>query len=262
MADAMGGSYITWSMQHNIGHHPHCNRQGDYEDEDYDPDTRSGAPMVRLSPHNELKFHHQYQHLYFWVLLPFVAIKWMYTDLKHLTNGKFQNMDFWDISDNSVFMQYVAKSICIFYSAILPIYFHGIVWGIFLSCILFGVHSIIFSLLFVVNHLTETTVFPNKENTERDWAKLQVMTSSNFANDSYLWMWISGGLNFQIEHHLFPSIAHVNLPIIAPIVKQTCKQYDVPYASFPTYWSALASFYYHIKSMGSPVNDEKNKKQN
>ncbi len=56
--------------------------------------------------------------------------------------------------------------------------------------------------MFSVNHLTAESEFPNENFKERDWAKLQILTSTNFAVGSKLWTWLSGGLNYQIEHHV------------------------------------------------------------
>ena len=112
-----------------------------------------------------------------------------------------------------------------------------------------------FVLMFSVNHLTEDIVFPDKQLSveSRDWAALQVMTSSNFANDSAFWTFLSGGLNFQIEHHLFPGVNHMHLRSISPIVQQTCKEFGVPYHSFPTFATAVYSYYTHLKNLGNPA---------
>jgi len=250
--DIMGGSWLIWTMQHNVGHHPHANRQGDYEDEDFDPDSRSGFPLITLSPHFKPKEFHKYQHLYIWLLFPFVGIKWMYGDLKYFFKGKYQSMEFWEFPNSTVILQIITKSIFLLHSFFLPIYFHGFLHGLILCCILFAVNSYVFSLAFAVNHLTDVTLFPNEDDVEKDWAKLQVMTSSNFSVGSPLASLFVGGLNLQIEHHLFPYISHINVPLISPIVQQTCKEFNVPYFAFPSYWEAIKSYYYHLKKMGNP----------
>jgi len=257
MVDIMGGSWIIWTMQHNIGHHPHANRQGDYQDEDFDPDSRSGFPMVRLSPFFPAKPHHRFQHIYIWFLFGFVGIKWMYGDIKYFIKGKYQTMDFWTFSKQEFMIQLVTKGIFFFHSLILPIYLHGLIRALIMCCILFAVNSYVFSLLFAVNHLTDEAIFPDDQLPEKDWAKLQVLTSSNYSLNSTFSLWMSGGLNYQIEHHLFPYVCHVNLPEIASIVKQTCKQYEVRYTCFTSYWEALYSYYLHLKRMGNPSSDEK-----
>lgn len=259
VTDIMGGSWLIWAMQHNVGHHPHTNRQGDYEDEDFDPDARSGNPLIRLSPQIPQQPHHKYQHLYIWMLFPFVGIKWMMGDIKYFMRGNYQTIHFWNFSDWNFKMQIVTKSFFFFYSLIIPMYLHGFFWGLFLNCILFTVNSYVFSLLFAVNHLTGQAHFPSSgsEQTERDWAKLQVETSSNFSVGSTFALIYSGGLNYQIEHHLFPYICHMNLAKISPIVQQTCKEYGVKYYAFDSYFSGIKSYYNHLKEMGNQVTVKK-----
>lgn len=256
MTDMMGGSWVIWTMQHNIGHHPHANRLGDYEDEDFDPDSRSGFPLVRLSPYYIHRSYHKYQHYYIWLLFPWVGIKWMYGDMKYFLKGKYQTMEFWDFSPNLFYYNIITKVIFISHSVILPLYLHGLIRGLILVSILFAVNSYVFALLFAVNHLTTESIFPHEDMPEKDWAKLQVMTSSNYALDSTFNLWLSGGLNFQIEHHLFPYISHLQLPKISPVVRQTCKEYGVPYFAYPTYTDAIKGYYNHLKHLS--VKPKKN----
>jgi len=259
--DFMGASWLIWSMQHNVGHHPNTNRQGQYEDEDFDPDVKSGYPLLRLSPVTEWKPHHKYQHLYIWILIPFAGIKWMYGDLKYFIRGNFQSMRFWGFSKWNLRMQFVTKSFFLFYSFFVPVYLHGLLHALPLTCALFAVNSYVFSLLFIVNHLTEKTIFPALES-QRDWAKLQAETTSNYAINSTAALWMSSGLNLQIEHHLFPYICYLNLKKISPIVQQTCKEYGVEYNSYDTYTEAIISYYQHLKKMGNPPGQGSKVKSN
>lgn len=262
--DLMGASSITWEMQHNVGHHPNSNRKGDYYNEDYDPDSKSGYPFVRVTPNHEWKFIHKFQHIYIWVLLSVVGMKWLYGDLRSLYYRKYQVFDFWNISNGFVAYAIIMKSFFLFYVFIIPSYYYGIINGLVMFFLFTSSQSYVFILMFSVNHLTEDTIFPNDNFNERDWAKLQVMTSCNFALKSTFWHWVSGGLNFQIEHHLFPSICHMYLPYIAPVVQQTCKEFNVPYNQYPDYWSAFLSYFNHLKNLGNPatvtvVENETNK---
>jgi len=106
--------------------------------------------------------------------------------------------------------------------------------------------------MFSVNHLTDLSTFPDEKVVNRDWARLQVMTATNFAVGSKFWTAFSGGLNYQIEHHLFPYLCHVYLPLISPIVQQTCKEFGVPYLTFPSFWDALAGYITHLRNLGNP----------
>ena len=87
-----------------------------------------------------------------------------------------------------------------------------------------------------------------------DWGEAQVRNSSNFCNHwaSDLFAFLHGSINYQIEHHLFPGISHIHLPKIAPIVKQTCKEFKIPYVSHPNLFSVAYSFLNTIHALASP----------
>jgi len=249
--DLMGASSVNWEIQHNVGHHPNSNRKGDYYDEDYDPDAKSGHPFVRLTPNHPWQPMHRYQHIYIWALFSIVGLKWLYGDLRALFLKKYQSFAYWDISTGLILWSLFCKALFISYTFGIFSYFYGVFTGWWMFFFFLASQSYVFILMFGVNHLTEENIFPNEESRERDWAKLQVRTASNFALKSRLWLWLSGGLNFQIEHHLFPSICHIYLPYIAPVVQQTCKEFNVPYSAYDTYWDALGSYYNHIKHLGT-----------
>ena len=62
-----------------------------------------------------------------------------------------------------------------------------------------------------------------------DWGELQVNHSGNFMNNYPLFTKFFGGINFQIEHHLFPSLSSHRLKKISPIVKQCCEDFNINY---------------------------------
>jgi len=253
MMDIMGASAISWNMQHNVGHHPNSNRKGDYYNEDYDPDSKSGYPIIRITPNHEWKPHHRYQHIYVWILFFFVGIKWLYGDFRSLYYKKYQTFEFWK-TDTKFMIYALSMKLSFFcYAYFIHIYLNGFLHGTGMFILFLASQSYVFILMFGVNHLTGDALFPNDDFKERDWAKLQVLTSCNFATKSRIWLWLSGGLNYQIEHHLFPSINHMYLPYIAPTVKQTCEEFNVPYHTFPDYYSALVAYCGHMKSLGNPV---------
>ena len=109
------------------------------------------------------------------------------------------------------------------------------------------------TMVFQLAHLVPDVRFiPNdQDNIEENWFIHQLQTTSNFANDNSLLTKIIGGLNFQIEHHLFPSICHVNYPQIAPIVKKTAEEFGVPYYYLPTVGSAIRAHFRLLKSLGN-----------
>lgn len=254
--DLIGASSITWEMQHNIGHHPNSNRKGDFHSEDYDPDSISGYPYIRITPNHPLQPHHRYQHIYVWFLYLLVGLKWFYGDLRSLYHKKYQVFEYWNIPTSRVLYNLATKCFFLYYALYIPSTHFGFGKGLALFLTFLSSQSYVFILMFSVNHLTEEVVFPNNEykkeesKKERDWAKLQILTSCNYAPSSTFWFWVSGGLNFQIEHHLFPAICHMYLPYISPVVKQTCEEFGLPYHCYPDYWTAFKSFFSHLKTLG------------
>ena len=92
---------------------------------------------------------------------------------------------------------------------------------------------------------------PNKEGTiENNWAIHQLQTTSNYAPKSRFFSWFVGGLNFQVEHHLFPNICHVHYHDISKIVKKTAEEFNLPYHASNTFIGALKHHFSHLKTMG------------
>jgi linoleoyl-CoA desaturase len=85
---------------------------------------------------------------------------------------------------------------------------------------------------------------------EDEWAIHQLKTTANFAPRSKVISWLVGGLNFQVEHHLFPKISHIHYPEISKIVKQACAEFNVPYIEYPKMHQAIASHVNFLKQMG------------
>jgi len=251
MMDMMGGSSIVWLHQHNIGHHPNANNSE--MPDAFDPDASSGFPYIRLNPSQPHKPYMRFQHIYIWILICFLNFKWFINDIRSIKRQRYSVVEFFNIADRDIYRLYLTKAFFGVYGVFVPLYSLGIT-GLLHFLLFMVVTSYSFVLMFSVNHLTEDTSFPDSSLSaeSRDWAVLQAMTSSNFANDSTFWTIVSGGLNFQIEHHLFPGINHTHLPGISPIVKQTCKEFGVPYHSIPTFSGAVYSYYSHVKKMGRP----------
>jgi linoleoyl-CoA desaturase len=122
--------------------------------------------------------------------------------------------------------------------------------------IITGVLGVVLSVVFQLAHCVEEADFPlPAEGTlriENAWAIHQVETTVNFARNSWSLCWLLGGLNFQIEHHLFPKICHINYPAISKIVEQTCHEYGVKYQVHPSFWAGMVSHYRWLKRMGQP----------
>jgi linoleoyl-CoA desaturase len=138
----------------------------------------------------------------------------------------------------------------------IPIAFVGV--GPFLIgyFVMSAVLGLTLSLVFQLAHVVETTEFTDayeldgKLSIEDSWAVHQIRTTSNFATDNKVVSWFVGGLNFQIEHHLFPKVSHVHYPAISKIVEARCKEFGLPYNNIDTFWGAVASHFRTMKMFG------------
>ena len=248
--DLLGGSSYGWACKHNIVHHTYANITG------HDDDIDIGI-FGRLSPHQRRFGFHRWQHIYLWFLYGFVAIKWhFYDDFRDVILGRFGGHQHarpkgWDLAT------FVGGKALFFSLALgIPLIVHPVwvvlAWYLAVSF----VEGVALSLIFQLPHCAENAAFPlPSENTgrmETPWAVHQVQTTVNYANKNRLLSWYVGGLNFQIEHHLFPRICHVHYPAIAPLVEQTCQEFGVEYKKNETFRSAIASHFRWLRTMGMP----------
>ena len=113
--------------------------------------------------------------------------------------------------------------------------------------------SLVLGLVFQLAHVVENTEIAEAGNNnlmEDSWAVHQLKTTANFSAGSSIAAFLCGGLNMQVEHHLFPKICHIHYPEISRIVKQTAADYNLPYHSNKTFGSAIKSHYYFLKRLG------------
>lgn len=250
MLDLQGASSYIWARKHNSIHHSFTNVTG------HDDDINLGL-LGRLSPHQRRFFFHRLQHLYLWVLYGFLPIKWhLYDDFRNLSTGRigphrFRRPRGWNLA-------VLIGGKLLFFSLVLglPLLLHPW-WIVLLFYITVSfVEGLVLSVVFQLAHCVEEAEFPlPRANTGRmtaGWAEHQVQTTVDFAPRSRLVTWFAGGLNFQIEHHLFPQICHVHYPALAPLVEQTCREFGLRYAVNPTLRAAVASHYRWLLRMGRP----------
>jgi linoleoyl-CoA desaturase len=116
--------------------------------------------------------------------------------------------------------------------------------------------GLLLTTIFQLAHIMPTTKFPlpdTKGNVQESWAIHQLLTTTNFAPKSRIMSWYVGGLNYQIEHHLFPNICHIHYKKISPIVKKTAQEFGIPYHSEPNFFKAIASHIKMLKMLGRPA---------
>jgi len=249
--DMLGGSSYVWNVKHNAIHHTYSNITG--HDDDIDV-----GPLARLSPHQPRLWFHRVQHFYMWLLYGFIAIKWqIFDDFFNVAIGKIGSHKLprpkgWDL------VIFIGGKILFFTLALgIPFYFRAwlpVLVFYLTTCLINGV---LLSVVFQLAHCVEEAEFPMPDEStntmESHWAVHQVETTVDFARSSKVLTWLLGGLNFQVEHHLFHKICHVHYPALSKVVEQTCREYEIQYNEHPTFMAGVASHFKWLRRMGMPT---------
>ncbi len=248
--DLMGGSSYMWDWKHNSLHHTYPNITG------HDDDIDVGF-LGRLSPHQRWYPFHRAQGIYLWILYGFLAIKWhFYDDFYNLAAGrigehKVPRPKGWDLV---VFIG--GKLTFLTWAFIIPLMLHPF-WAVFGVYVLAAfVSGVVLSVVFQLAHCVEEAEFPMPDSSgrmETDWAVHQVQTTVDFSRRNKLLCWFLGGLNFQVEHHLFHKICHIHYPALSELVERTCHEFGIRYAENKTFLIALASHFRWLQRMGQPA---------
>lgn len=249
--DFIGGSSFTWKIQHNIMHHSYTNIH--HMDEDI-----TGKAFLRLSPGEKLKKYHRFQHIYAMMLYSLATISWVikkdFVQLAHYNKNGITTKHGFNPKHEIVFMIF-AKLLYLLYIIVLPLFLGVPVWVVVPGFLLMHlVAGLIITTIFQLAHVVEGPehfATPEDGKIESLWIIHQLKTTANFAPKNRFITWFAGGLNFQIEHHLFPTISHVHYRKIAKIVKDTAKEFDLPYHEFSKFGIALRSHLRFLKMLGT-----------
>ena len=248
----VGGSDFTWFVQHNHLHHTYTNVYG------LDEDVHD-KPILRLAPTGKWAWVHKYQHLYAVLLYGMATLSWVVNkDFKQIfrynASGLTESLGHsprWEFS--KILLNKVIYWTVTF---ILPLALLDYGWGWMLLgffCMHF-IAGFIMTLVFQLAHVVEETSYPlptEQNELENSWAVHQLLTTADFSPHNKFISWWVGGLNFQIEHHLFPNICHVHYPAIAPIVRQTAEEFGLPYHQFASIGEAIQSHFGRLKALGA-----------
>jgi linoleoyl-CoA desaturase len=244
----LGGSAFMWNIKHNMLHHTYTNIEG------FDDDIEN-EPFIRMGETQPLRKMHRFQHIYWIFIYGFMYMGWIFfLDFQKYFRRKIgakQNISM-NIPQHIGF--WLTKAIYIGLFIVMPLLFLEaipLIIGYFVFAFTTG---IIISVVFQLAHGVEGPDFiqpkEGQEILENDWAVHQVATTANFATNSKVIGFFTGGLNHQIEHHLFPKISHVYYPHISKLVKETCKEHGIRYFEQPTVLSAVKSHVRFLKKMG------------
>ena len=249
--DLMGANGYIWKITHNIIHHTYTNIHG--HDEDLEV-----AGFIRLSPNSPYKPVHRLQHILAFFAYSFATLFWVFVkDYRYFFKsnlGPYENKSH-PVSEWVTLA--VTKLIYYGYMIVLPLILLDITW-VQLAIGFLTVHftaGLILGIIFQLAHVVEETEHPepDEENMiDEHWAIHEMVTTNNFARDNRLLSWYIGGLNFQIEHHLFPKVCSIHYPEISRIVEKTAHEFGIPYNHHDTFREAVASHYRTLKKFGDP----------
>jgi linoleoyl-CoA desaturase len=249
--NVIGGCASYWKIQHNVLHHTYTNIQG------FDEDI-SRVKILRFSPNAEKRKIHRYQHYYAWFLYSLMTLAWV--TIKEFSQ-LFEFRDRGILKNKAEFNKMLVevvltKALYYGYILVLPMLILPFSpWFILLAFLITHlVAGFILSCVFQPAHVMPDCEYPmpdDEGNIENNWAVHQLLTTANYANKSRIFSWYAGGLNFQIEHHLFPHICHIHYKKIAPIVRKTAEEFNLPYHSEKTVLSALASHTRMLKMLAT-----------
>lgn len=247
--NALGANSYFWKQKHNIIHHTYTNVDG------IDDDIAK-SPIIRHCDTQKWVPAHKIQHLYLPFIYSLSTIFWIYImDFTKYFGRKIYRTDAWKLSIKNHIVFWLTKVYYAVFFITIPILVWG--WQGWLVGYLVAnmVMGLVLSFVFQLAHVVENTEFEyipldETKHIESAWAEYQLKTTSNFAMDNKIISWLVGGLNYQIEHHLFPRVSHVHYPAISTIVQQKCKEFNFPYNQYPTMGTAMASHFRVMKQLG------------
>ena len=257
LVNFLGAYHINWKIQHNVLHHSFTNIEG------HDDDIENS--LMRFSPSQVRKKIYRFQAYYAPFLYGLLTFNWLLLkDFMQVYKYNKENL----LAGQKITLKKATTQIIInkiwylAFTLVLPMLVIDLPWWQIL--IGFGamhfVSGIILSFIFQLAHVIEETEFvkPSEDMTvENNWAIHQLLTTANFAKKSKMLSWYIGGLNYQVEHHLFPNICHVHYKNISKVIKETAQEYGVPYYEHRTIFGAIKSHFTLLKQLGTSKYDKR-----
>ncbi len=276
--DLVGSSSHRWHWKHTIIHHMYVNITG------YDHDIAI-TPLARFSPHQPRYWHHRWQHLYMWLFYGLLAVKLqLYNDFAYAITGRIGPHTVPRPRGRELAIFIGGKAVFFTWAFILPMMLHPVLTVLFYYAVAAVVLGMAMVLVFILPHLVDKADFPLAEaasdsnpaddgskddsrppatkpvarppskgpaaRLEAPFAVHQARVTVDFARNNRLLTWLLGGLNYHKEHHLFPTICHLNYPALSKVVEQTCSDFGLPYHTHRSFSAGLAAHYRWLKLMG------------
>ena len=249
----LGASPYNWKISHNIVHHTYTNIH------DHDDDLIVAPGLISVCPQDKPTWIQRYQQYYAFALYGMASLSWIFVKdyvkffqsrIGHFDTRKHPNIEYVKL--------FLFKLIYYVLVIVLPIVLMKLTWWQFLIgfTAMQVAKGLVLGLVFQLAHIVEGLDFPEPAvngNIEDVWAAHQLRTTSNFGVRSNITTFFCGGLNMQVEHHLFPHVCHIHYPALSSIVKETAKEYNLPYHENSSFLSALGSHFRMLRKFGQPV---------
>jgi linoleoyl-CoA desaturase len=246
----LGGNVYNWEVQHNTLHHTFTNIL------DMDEDI-TGKVMLRLNQADKKKFYHRFQHIYAFLLYSLMTISFLWKDFKEirLFNQLSKDGIVKPFATKELVILVLSKIFYVLFIFVLPMLIMDITFLQWFTGFM-AMHltsGLILATVFQLAHVVEGAEQPivdSKDEIENAWAVHQLQTTSNFFSNNRLISWYIGGLDFQIEHHLFPKISHIHYRQLSKIVKETAEEFGLVYNSKGNIFNAIVSHIRMLKKLG------------
>lgn len=247
----LGGFPFTWQHQHNTLHHGFTNLDG--HDEDI-----SGAGFMRFSPNVPIKKHHKFQHFYAWFFYGLMTISWSTAkDFRQLRKYQKEHVPLSNsVTYRKMYIQLIISKLLYYVIfLILPLILVPFAWywTVLGYLTMHFICGFSLSVIFQTAHVMPSSEYPIPDadgKLENSWAIHQLLNTSNYSPKSRIFSWFIGGLNYQVEHHLFPYVSHVHYKKLSVLVKATAKKYKLPYHVQDNFISAVYSHFKMLKMLG------------
>jgi linoleoyl-CoA desaturase len=249
--DVMGVCSFIWRPKHNIAHHTYTNVDG------VDFDLDFGA-LARLSPDQRLRGWHRYQHFYLWFFYGFLLPKWVFFDDFVILRKRLIGVHKLPRPSPLALVGFVAwKLFFVAWAIVIPALYHPL-WQVLVFHLL-AAFTLGWTLgtIFQLAHCVREAEFPmppdGGDRMANDFARHQLATTVDFGAQNELLTWFAGGLNFQVEHHLFPKVCHLHYPALSRIVTRVAGEHGLTHRTQATFCGALSSHYLHLRRLGRPA---------
>jgi len=240
----IGGSSLMWRYHHQVSHHIHCN------DAAFDEDVFSAFPLLRFDARLPRLPIHRWQHVYMWALFPFLQLAFQVGDVKAFFQKETAGTKLRGATRTELNTVLLGKLVH-FTLLLAPAAWAGAAAAAAGAAAFIAMQGVVLAATFAVSHnVPEAKVAEETDGAaaERDWGRQQVLTSADWGG--VVGNFFTGGLNLQVEHHLFPAICFVHYPAIARIVADECAKRSVPYFIYPSLPAILGRFVAFMAAMG------------